>query len=267
MSTKNTNRQPQAALANPAPVTEQEAAQATVGNIGEGISRETLDAGLARFRGQVSDPKGVAAAKSTLLGSVRQTLAEAIALYQAGDENEAEVSGLTSKAIMRLRDGRIAGLLQPEEVTATLGDLFGWRPKKDGTPSKTPEKRGSYIRMRVVRFVAADDYINGRGNPEFFEGLDKDEVAAIVAEVESGEITATTGYEKFGKLKSANNERTPAAFNPKAIVALVAALTKETKDSVIQFVNNPALGAAYGALIDAVAVIGANMPEPEGEGE
>lgn len=201
------------------------------------------------------------AEKVTLVSQAKQSLAHAADLYNEGNDKAKEATEIADKAAVSLYQARVKGLASGEEVSAILGDVFGFKQKKDGSPSKTPDGQGEAIRKRVVRAVQAAEHINNGDGGRFFEGLSEDSaaedgttLAEVVAALEAGNTSIWTAYEKFAEIKRAHMVKTNAAFDPKRIAALVESLSEEGAAKVIA--SAPALVAAYGALIDVLQVVG-----------
>jgi hypothetical protein len=195
-----------------------------------------------------------AAEKVSLMGNVRQKLAEAADLYKEGDDKADEAREVAGKAALTLYQARTSGLLSGEEVSSTLGDTFGYKPKSDGTAGKTPQGQGEAIRKRVVRMAQAHDFVTNGDGGRFFEGLPEEEISDVINQVENGDITVFWAYDRFAEIKREHLTRTEMAFDPKRIGNLVEKLSEEGAADIIR--NNPLLIAAYGALIDILNVIG-----------
>ena len=194
-----------------------------------------------------------AIAKVQVMQSVRQRLAEASDLFNEGEDKAIEARVIADKAAVGLYQARIDGLASGEEVSGLLGDIFGFKAKKDGTPGKTPDGQGEAIRKRVVRAVQASEYVNDGDGGRFFDGLPAEEIGDILATLEAGELSIWTAYERFAEVKRDHAVKTNAAFDPKRIAAIAEALSEEGAAEI--FAANPALVASYGALIEVLAVI------------
>lgn len=197
--------------------------------------------------------------KMAVMGVVRQGLAEAADLFKAGTDSEKQAVEVASKAALALYQARADNLVTPAEVSAALGDEFGYKPKTDGTPGKTPAGQGEAIRKRIVRAASAHDYVMNGDGGKFFEGLPADEVNSILASMETGDIGFWAAYEAFAELKRDNAVKTIPAFNHKHIAGLVDALSE--KGATDNFKNNPELVATYAALIDILRIVGEKIAE------
>lgn len=213
--------------------------------------------------------------KMEVMGVVRQGLAEAADLFKAGTDSEKQAVEVASKAALRLYQARAENLVTPAEVSAALGDEFGYKPKTDGTPGKTPAGQGEAIRKRIVRAASAYDYVMNGDGGTFFQGLPVDDVNSILASMENGDIGFWAAYEAFAQIKRDNATKTIPAFNHKHISSLVDALSE--KGAPFKFRSNPELVATYAALVDVIKLVdeaaaeledGAEEPdgdEPESE--
>jgi hypothetical protein len=192
--------------------------------------------------------------KLQVMQEVRQRLAEAQDAYMGGVEREKEANEIAAKAALMLSTARLSGEVNQEEVSAALIDVFGAKPKSDGTPGKTPNGKGEYIRKRILRLAAAQDYANGEVTDGFFKGCPRDEVADILGRTVNGTLGFWAAYEEFAELKKAQQVSVPLAFNAKRIVEIAETLQKD--GAAKQFVSNPALRKAYSSLWQIMRVVG-----------
>jgi hypothetical protein len=211
---------------------------------------------------------GRIAEKVQTLSEVRQRLAEAADRYAEGSSAEGEASKIADVAATRLFKARIEGLIDNNEVSSALGDVFGYKQKQDGTPSKTPAGNGEALRKRIVRAVQGWDYANGRTDlgGRFFQNLPVEEVADVVNSIgsENG-ITLLTSYNKFAEVKKDHMVKTNAAFDPKRISAWVETLG-ETDDegrlvAARLLAENVTLQDAYLELIKIVRTVSIEAAE------
>lgn len=194
------------------------------------------------------------ARKAVLLTGAKQHLAEACDFYTDASKSDAVANQAASNGAETLLFAQCEGLLSKEEVNAALGDIFGYKPKSDGKPGKTPAGKGEDIRKRIVRLFNGYEHAFGRDGGTYFEGLPSDEVFSVVTNAMSGEVSVWTAYEQLAEIKKNHQEKVESAFNPKTIAALVEALAKEGAQEKIK--ANPALIANYGALLEVLEVIG-----------
>lgn len=202
----------------------------------------------------VKDMTKAAEEKLTLLGNVRQRLAQAAdAFKEIGDEAN-EATEIAADAAFRLYQAQRDGLLSKDEVSAVLGDAFGYKPKQDGSPGKTPAGKGEDIRKRVARLYAASRYVNAGEADAFHKDMPTEGVATILGSMEQGGVTIWTAYDSLGKLKAEGRpDAVPPAFNPKTIASMVEKLT--ASGAVAAIGENAALQTAHLALRDALCVL------------
>lgn len=172
-------------------------------------------------------------AKAQTVSAVKQRLAEAADAFKAGDSRATEATQIADKAGVILYQGLVSDWSM-DEVNSIIGDAFGFQKKGDakkrvnaGDPeaSKTPYGKGNFLRMRVVRMAQAVEHVTGSGDGtgQFFASLPKEadkEVAAIVEQVESGEISLYSAHDKFAALKGKYREPIALAFDPKKIAQI-----------------------------------------------
>ncbi len=229
-----------------------------VAHIGAGPSRSARP---NIFNQQAAIVSKQTAMKVATMQESRQLLAEAADLFKEGGDKAEEATKIADRAAVSLYQARIAGAVTGEEVSGALGDVFGYKPKKDGTPGKTPDGQGEAIRKRVVRAVQAADFINTGDGGRFFEGLSPDSVdergntiADIVSRLGNNDMSIWTAYQYLADIKRDSMVRTSPAFDPKRIAAMVEALSEEGAAAI--FASSPDLVIAYGALIDVLNVVG-----------
>ena len=203
-----------------------------------------------------------AAEKSLAVSQAKQRLAEASDLAKNALATRAECDAIVAEAATILYQARCKAIatndphgLTMAEISAALGDVYGFKiVEKTGKPSKTPNGDGEAIRKRVVRLVAAHEYVNSAGletesNKEsFFVDLDKAEVSAVLDQVNNGHKSPYSAYDDFTKMKADAREKTERAFTAKVIAEIASALAG--KDAALKFIGHPELLAAYVALSD-----------------
>ncbi len=232
------------------------------GVLGEGVSGEIASLRPIGSRTNVfnsisREMTAKAAAKMQHLGEARQRLAEAKEYADKGEEFTGEARETAASAIALLYQARVNGEISNEEVSSCLGDCFGYKPKKDGKPGKTPAGLGEPIRKRVVRLVQAYQHATADGDEDvstFFKGMDKGDVAQILNEVDNGNATGWQAYDRFAEMKREGNNRVNPAFDPKRILAMAATLTEN--GSMDELIANPAVWEAYATLSNVLRVIG-----------
>jgi predicted GNAT family acetyltransferase len=205
--------------------------------------------------------------KVTLFQSIRQHLALAKDLYDKGSEQAGEAEGIAAKAATELYQVRTSGGASNEEISALLGDIFGYKPKKDQTPGKTPAGAGETLRKRLVKAAQAHDYCNdpeGSG-VKAFAGIDPkndtdddgNSLQSVCDALSAGTTTVWTAYPVFSAIVRAHRVKTDRAFDPKHILMLVESLSETGAADIVR--NSQALITAYAALTQVLAVIG-EMP-------
>lgn len=198
----------------------------------------------------------MAAEKHAIMGDVRQKLAEAADAYKQGLDVNGEAQAIADNAAGRLYKGRTAGVISADELSAILGDVFGYKLKTDGKPGKTPDGQGEAIRKRIVRAVQAFEHVNGRDGGAFFADLPKDAsdedgqtIQDVLDRISEGETSLFTAYDRFAAIKKASQEaRIPMAFDPKKIAAITESLSNVTT-AAQHLIDNPALADAYAAML------------------
>lgn len=202
------------------------------------------------FAAHKAEMSGKVAQKAELLKHARNTLEEAQNLYSLGNDKAKNATELAEVGALDLFKAECEGLTSRDETTGVLGDVFGYKQKKDGSLSKTPEGQGEVIRKRVVRAIQVNDYVNKGGDcPAFLEGCDKEEAGQILLQMSEGNgLSIYSAYDKWGKMK----ERTTIdpAFDAVRIAKIVASLRSEGAQSKIE--ASPALIAAYAELLETL---------------
>jgi hypothetical protein len=211
--------------------------------------------------------------KAAFMGDIRQKLAEVADAAKRSGEEASETENLAASAATRLFLARKAGTISGDELSGLLGDIFGYKPKADGTPGKQPDGAGRTIKMRIVRALQGWDFVNGGDGGRFFETMDANEVAPVinsigrVKEVEhtdpaTGTVTKEvipdgptvwSAYKLLGDLKSQSTVRVEMAFDPKKIAALGDKLIEAgARDKLLA---NPSLIKAYKYLADQITAV------------
>jgi hypothetical protein len=202
--------------------------------------------------------------KVAFMGDIRQKLAQVADEAKANGEQAKETEGLAASAATRLYIARINGTITGDELTSLLGDTFGYKPKQDGTPGKTPAGVGEAIRKRIVRAVQGYDFVHGADGGRFFETMDADAVAPVISAIgrvkknEKGEtvsdgISVWDAYIKLGDIKSQGTVRLPFAFDAKKILSLTESLSEAGARG--KLLSNPSLLKAYAGLADQLTLL------------
>lgn len=199
------------------------------------------------------------AAKVRHLSEARGFLTDARALHLEGEDFASDAQTSANKGAMILYQDRLSGVLTADEVSGILGDVFGYKPKNDGTPGKTPAGLGEPVRKRIVRAVSAAEYATSGDDvpaPTFFKGLDKGDVAQIVNELDNGNIGLWDFYRKSADLKSAASQRVNPAFDPRRILAMAEALSEPA--AIGLWLKDARIEDAYATLVNVLAIVGSN---------
>lgn len=193
--------------------------------------------------------------KTRFLSEVRQRLAQVADEAKQHGEHAAETEKLADMSATRLYQARISGMINGDELSGLLGDVFGYKPKQDGTPGKTPAGTGEIIRKRIVRMVQGYDFVNGGDGGRFYETLDRNDVAPVIDAIgrKDDGISIWHAFKLLGDLKSQTTVRLPFAFDAKKIIGLTESLSEAgARDKLL---NNPALLRAYAGLFDQLQII------------
>ena len=209
---------------------------------GLGVRKDAFSAFTNRMTDEARD-------KVRLMGAARQALAEAADLYGEGTGKDKAAVECAGKAIHLLYDGVTAGIVTRGEISPTLGDIFGFKPLKDGKPGKTPAGHGEVIRKRLVRLLDAADYVVEGSETAFTKGLPADDVSSVLNRVETKQVSAWQAYELLGDIrKAANTGRPDTAFNPMSVAKLVEKLSNDYDISADNIRSDEALFKAYASL-------------------
>lgn len=241
------------------------ASNATVGNAAPSnvtAIAPVRGAPVNRFKLIQTEQSKLAEAKAAMLGTVRQQLAEAADLFKAGLGTTNEGRETAAKAALGLFQLRRDGRMSQEELTALLGDQFGFKTKKDGTPSKTPSGEGENIRKRVTRAAQAAEYVasGGTEGTRFYDGLPVNEVESVLNRIgaETDGLSIFSAYDSLGDIKSDATDPIEAAFNPKTVMRLYNKLSEAGSGDIVR--SSELLMTAYAALMDVLNVI-AEQPD------
>jgi hypothetical protein len=193
--------------------------------------------------------------KMQIVGVIRQHAAELFDMAASVGTESEKLTEASSNLAGELFNARVSGVFTNDEINGLLGDVFGYRETSTGNPSKTPDGQGKAIRDRVFRLVKANDYSQTGEGDRFFQSLEREEVAEIVAAVESGETSLWTAYDTLTDMRRDNlPPRIDPAYDPKRVAALVGKLTEAGAAEILA--NNPALCEGYMALLDVLNLYG-----------
>lgn len=197
--------------------------------------------------------------KRQVTEQAKALLSEAIALEGNASAASNAVSETQGKAINILAQGVIAGLLDKPQVSAMLGDTYGYKTKADGTPGKTPDGAGSTLRKRVVTLAEAYDYVNGNiaeaDKPRWMADKTPEMLAPIVTQWLEGNLSPWQAYKDATERDSKPSVALP--FDHAKLLKLCEALGDDTTLAAIR--ANPALVEVYTAIATAF-----NRDLPEG---
>lgn len=195
-----------------------------------------------------------AAEKAAFAGSIRQKLAcladqDKATLKANGDAERA--ADVTSTELALALVGP-SPMFTKAEVSAMLGDVFGYRPKADGTPGATPNGAGGTIRKRLSRLIDVNEYVEtgGKSVTTFTALLPLEDTAALVASLGTKGGSIFSVYKALDKLASAARAPKVIAFDPKAIVKIAESLAGEHGLPALQ--SSSDLRAAYGAVLEVL---------------
>jgi hypothetical protein len=199
-----------------------------------------------------AEVSGAVQNKVQSMSEARQRFAEAADLDKGSEEQRVKAREVAEQGAILLYQQRVAGTVTADEVSASLGDTFGWKAKQDGSPSKTPKGMGEAVRKRIVRAVQAAEYINGGEASRFFDGLPKDAITDVLTGMVNGSRGFWAAYEDFASIKRDHMVRVEAAFDPKKVIAFTEALLQDGSPEVLA--SNMALVDAYRELRQAINI-------------
>lgn len=189
--------------------------------------------------------------KRQVMDMAKARLADAVAMEGDASLVGAKLSETQGEAINVIAKGMIAGLIDKAQATALYGDAYGYAPKSDGTPGKTPNKTGNTLRKRSVLLAEATAIANGEVKetdfPRWAQGKTVEEIAPIVSQWMEGNLSPWQAYKDCTE-----REKAPAVdlpFNEKRLLEIVEALNNPESRERIN--GNPALVTAYTAIAGA----------------
>ena len=188
-------------------------------------------------------------AKLTIIQTAKQQLAMAKDTLSDAKALENEGRRIAREVADSLYQARRDDILPDTELSAVLGDIFGYKAKQDGSPSKTPEGAGEDIRKRVRFLVSARDAVTGGVVNRSFATMTSEQMEQVelqVAAVDAGEITIYTAFDNIADIRKEGRVTIERAFDPKHIASLVDALS--TDGAAEKLRASEALIAAYTAL-------------------
>lgn len=215
-----------------------------------------------KYRTQMTS---TASKKAQIICDAKQSLSHAVDLLTDGSDAEIEAETISGKVAATLYQAVTENILTADEVTAVLGDVFGFKMKGDAktmvragdkNASKTPYGRGDAIRQRISRLVSATEYVEAEGEEgtNFFLGLPVDEVSALLDEVKAGETPVFTAYKTLQEMRrQANPDRLPFHEDVDKLAGFIAALSEPA--TISRIINDDGLMKIYALLGEALNVI------------
>lgn len=189
--------------------------------------------------------------KRQVVETAKATLAEAIALEGNANTANGAVAETQAKAINILAQGVIAGLIDKPQVSAMLGDAYGYKAKADGTPGKAPDGAGGSLRKRVVTLSEAFAYVNGDiaedAKPRWLEGKSAEAIAPIVTQWLEGNESPWGAYKSLTEREKGT--AVALQFDHAKLLKLAEAINDAPTMEAIR--GNPALVAVYTAICEA----------------
>lgn len=215
--------------------------------------KDLRDDVMAKVDGKIS-------AKLTIIQTAKQRLAEAKDTFADALALESAARSIAGDVAFALYQARLSDSIADAELSAICGDIFGYKPKRDGTPSATPEGKGEDIRKRVRFMVSTTDAIYGRGDgpkpvqeatPEAIK-----EIEAIVETMERGEMPLYTAFDKVREALKKERTTVAKAVDPKFLDKLCDELCEDATAEIIR--NSEVLIAVYarlGRIVDAIMTV------------
>lgn len=218
--------------------------------LGEGHIQNAFDIANAEMSEKVKD-------KVLTVSAVKQRLAEAKDAFNQGADHVKEGNAIAGEAGVKLYQAMTSGVIDTEETNAILRDVFGAKETSNGQPGKTPAGQGEVIRKRIVRAVAADEFVtNGGATSGFFKDLPPeaaDEVQAVLDKLDA-DGSIWTAYDDLNKIKAKHRDKVNMAFDPAKIAAINESLGKP--EAVLMLFNSTALFDEYRTLSKLLKVLG-----------
>jgi hypothetical protein len=193
--------------------------------------------------------------KAQQLSEARQRLAEAADLWNMGETHAKEAEEAAARAGLALYSARTAGTINGEELTAILGDQFGYKAKQDGSKSKTPDGHGEVIRKRLVRAIQAHEFATGTNpNHRFFENFEPSDIEPVLNELQAGKVSIWRFYNRLAEMKKDRaNDPVHYTLDPKRIAKMAEDLNRAGIAEAIS--KSRTLSAAYAGLFQMLQVL------------
>ena len=191
--------------------------------------------------------------KAKAIGQIRQRLAEAADVANQAGGYVAEARTIASEQGAKLYQMQAQGLLTKAEVSATLGDTFGYKVSATtGKQSKTPDGLGEDIRKRIVRAADASSYVAGEES-KYFANVPKSVLTPILSRLEEGSLSLWTAYGDLPEARKDYQPDTNSALDPAKVLKFVESISFPDVVSAIR--ESEACVVAYNALLEAVLTI------------
>jgi hypothetical protein len=194
-------------------------------------------------------------------------LAEAQGIFATAGQTSEKGKALVDEATAILYQDLAAGSVGRAEVQAKLVDLYGARPKKDGSPGKTPVGIGEDIRKRINRAAEVAIFVNNPNDerlPSYFQPFPEGSLDKLAAQFAAGEIGSFRLWNAVADLRrELSDGPVPLALNATRIVDMAEAI--ETNRSAIA--ADETLRVAYTILQEAMLTVQWTEGEAENEGE
>jgi hypothetical protein len=189
--------------------------------------------------------------KAQVREQAKASLADAIALESDATAAIGAKEAAQGNAINVLAQGVIQELVSKDEVSAILGDAYGYKAKSDGTPGKTPDGSGSTLRKRVVLLSEAFGIVNGTiaeaDKPKWAADKSIETLAPIVSQWLEGTLSPWQAYKDASEKEASATVELP--YNEKQLLKIAKALGDDV--SLARIRETPALMAVYTAMFEA----------------
>ena len=202
--------------------------------------------------------KGAIAARKALESDIEAGLVTYREALDVAGEASSQAFELVQQPAKLLYFALSREVLSKDEVSESLGKVFGFKTKADGTESKTPLPTGERIRKRVVQasqaYAIATGALSGDDLPRWAEGIDAIDIAATVEELESDSEDAISVYTACDKLADMKSKRGAVSLPFDAVK--LAKLAKALVDPVerAKIAESEALREAYLAIAKALPI-------------
>ncbi len=265
MTTRNNNTNTNTAVLEPE-VAAAQSAEATGNSTDLPKSAAKLGGGLIAVLASRTD---AVQARMTLRQTIRQHLAEVADMAKEAGDTTAEVTAKAAAVGYELFDARRTGQLQANEVSEILGEIFGvkgtgknvgkvMRPGEKGA-GKTPAGTGEEIRKRVVRAVAAADFVANGPSPAtkyFNDSFEQSDIQPLLNDLSpDGDGNIWSFYRQLQEMKRVNNDPVPFHLNAERIAKFATSISEGIKQTAANINGNNELKAAYAGLMQQILLL------------